>query len=450
MSTVSIHNITTGTNVRTKVGDIRELAKSIEAVGLLNPLTVRKVSPGGNGLVELVAGHRRLEALRRLEWADIPVTYIDTDDDHRLATQLIENLHREDLTALEEAAGLSELTELLGSASKAAAAVGRSKAHVSKRLALLKLPTEVTELVTEGIINLEQAATFAKLDEGPALEVAAKFSNGVHPQTAQAHLDGAIADQERAKARARFIDELNATNPIPASSTMPAGGRSLEGWDGLTVDYDEHLAEPCARWRVRFERWESEPRKEQVCADPDRHTIAGDSDLIVPPGLEEERKAQAEADRQREAAERAEATARRVGEAKRVALALTDRNAALRGLAIAVLTMADPHRLIEALELVGVDLPEEPPIGRGFGSEEHRQWWDSIERLPTGDTMSAAETYRAAAYVALRELGPCGDHAYQLDRPAEAALAELFGVDLNTITGRTRGTTTTDPEEVTE
>lgn len=123
-----------------------ELTASIEASGLLQPVVVRPK----NGKFELIAGERRWRAIQRLGWAKIPAVVKDVDDQTLLTLALIENLQRDDLTAIDEAAGYQRLGEEFKlPQSEIARLVGRNRSTVANLLRLLKLPDAVKALVQQ-------------------------------------------------------------------------------------------------------------------------------------------------------------------------------------------------------------------------------------------------------------------------------------------------------------
>jgi ParB family chromosome partitioning protein len=126
--------------------ELIELTASIEASGLLQPVVVRP----RNGKYELIAGERRWRAVQRLGWPKIPAVVRDVDDQTLLTLALIENLQRDDLTAIDEAAGYQRLTEEFQlPQAEIARLVGRDRSTVANLLRLLKLPDEVRQLVQD-------------------------------------------------------------------------------------------------------------------------------------------------------------------------------------------------------------------------------------------------------------------------------------------------------------
>jgi ParB family chromosome partitioning protein len=118
-------------NPRRRIENVAELADSIREYGLLQPIVVRGTDQG----YEVVAGHRRLEAVRSLGWDDVPAVVQAADESRAYLLSLVENLQREDLTPREESAALEVLVREHGwSTRQVAAAVKRSQGYVSKRL----------------------------------------------------------------------------------------------------------------------------------------------------------------------------------------------------------------------------------------------------------------------------------------------------------------------------
>jgi len=127
-----------------------ELTASIEASGLLQPVIVRP----RNGKFEIIAGERRWRAIQRLGWAKIPAVIKDVDDQTLLTLALIENLQRNDLSSIDEAAGYQRLGEEFKlPQAEIARLVGRNRSTVANLLRLLKLPDAVKTLVQEGKLS---------------------------------------------------------------------------------------------------------------------------------------------------------------------------------------------------------------------------------------------------------------------------------------------------------
>jgi ParB family transcriptional regulator, chromosome partitioning protein len=124
---------------------LQELADSIAAAGLLQPIVVREAA---NGQFELIAGERRWRAVQKLGWAKVPVVIKEADDRTLLTLAIIENIQRAELSPLEEAASYQRLIdEFKASQGDVARLVGRDRSTVANALRLLRLPAEVRELL---------------------------------------------------------------------------------------------------------------------------------------------------------------------------------------------------------------------------------------------------------------------------------------------------------------
>ncbi len=145
--------------------ELGELAKSIDRNGLLQPLVVRP-APKSPQRYEMVAGERRLRALRDLGWKEVPVIVREADDETLLVLALVENLQREALGPLEEAEGYRVLSEGFGlTQQEIATAVGRDRSTVANVLRLLKLPPSVRRLVEEGSLSMGHARALLALED---------------------------------------------------------------------------------------------------------------------------------------------------------------------------------------------------------------------------------------------------------------------------------------------
>lgn len=152
---------------------LSELAESISAHGLLQPLLVRPLTLGG---YEIVAGERRYRACRMAGVTEVPVIIRELDDAQTMELALIENLQREDLTPLEEADGYRVLMEEHGfTQEEVASSVGKSRPAVANALRLLKLPQSVRDLLTDGKISAGHARALLALDSEKEMTELAKL-----------------------------------------------------------------------------------------------------------------------------------------------------------------------------------------------------------------------------------------------------------------------------------
>src|SRR5690606_23124587 len=142
------------------IEQLQELEASIRESGLLQPLVVRpagRTAPTGAEW-ELVAGERRLRAVRRLGWTEVPVVVREMDDRTLLVLAIVENVQRADLSPLEEAEGYRQLIEEFGYTQKEVAeSVGRERSTIANLLRLLNLPASVQRLVNQGSLSMGHA-----------------------------------------------------------------------------------------------------------------------------------------------------------------------------------------------------------------------------------------------------------------------------------------------------
>lgn len=144
---------------------LKALGRSIREVGVLQPIVVRVL----NGGYELVAGERRLRAAKMAGLATIPAVVRTTDDTESLREALIENIHRLDLGALEQAAAFQELQEDLGVTQETLAErLGHSRSHVANTIRLLQLPGDVQRLLAEGGITAGHARALLGMEDAEA------------------------------------------------------------------------------------------------------------------------------------------------------------------------------------------------------------------------------------------------------------------------------------------
>lgn len=145
--------------------ELGELAESIRENGLLQPLVVRP-APGAEGRFELVAGERRLRAIRSLEWEDVAAVVRDVSDETLLVLALVENLQREALNPLEEAEGYRTLAESFDlTQEEIARSVGKERSTVANMLRLLGLPPSVRKLLESGELSMGHARALLGVDD---------------------------------------------------------------------------------------------------------------------------------------------------------------------------------------------------------------------------------------------------------------------------------------------
>ncbi|MFM6985546.1 MAG: ParB/RepB/Spo0J family partition protein [Hydrogenophaga sp.] len=155
-------------------GALYELAESIKAQGVMQPILVRRLAAGPNaGKYEIIAGERRFRASRLAGLNEVPVLVRDVPDEAAAAMALIENMQREDLNPLEEAQGLQRLVREFGlTHEQAAQAVGRSRSAASNLLRLLQLAEPVQTMLMAGDIDMGHARALLALEKAAQITAA--------------------------------------------------------------------------------------------------------------------------------------------------------------------------------------------------------------------------------------------------------------------------------------
>ena len=155
-----------------KEESLKEMASSIASYGVLQPLLLVKQE---NGRYLIIAGERRFRAATMAGLKKVPAIVRDFTEQQIQEISLIENLHREDLNAIEAAEGMKELMENHGlTQEEAATRIGKSRPYVTNTLRLLQLPKEVTELVRSGALSPGHARAIISIDDKDYLITLAK------------------------------------------------------------------------------------------------------------------------------------------------------------------------------------------------------------------------------------------------------------------------------------
>jgi ParB family transcriptional regulator, chromosome partitioning protein len=220
---------------------LAELASSIREVGVLQPVLVRPID-GHDEEFELVAGERRWRAARRAGMGSIPaIVQRLTSDRHSLEVALIENLHRTDLNALEEAAAYQQLIDEFDlTHEQIAERVGKNRVTVTNTLRLLQLPASVQGAIAEGRLTAGHARALLPLADPEAIEAAA----------AQVEADGLSV-----RATEQLVRRLTA--PAPPDTGAEAAGEPSAAKEPAMPDAGvvelEHLLERHLNTRVKVD-----------------------------------------------------------------------------------------------------------------------------------------------------------------------------------------------------
>lgn len=184
---------------------ISELADSIRHQGVLQPILVRPVGPNQ---YEIIAGERRWRAAQKADLMSVPVLVRQIPDENALAIALVENIQREDLNSIEEAAGLQRLIDEFHMTHESAAkAVGRSRSAVSNLLRLLALSAVVRDLLMDGKLEMGHARALLPLEGAAQVECAQQIAQRRLSVREAERLVAALLnprDAERRKARRRI------------------------------------------------------------------------------------------------------------------------------------------------------------------------------------------------------------------------------------------------------
>lgn len=179
---------------------LQELADSISQHGIIQPLTVRKLS---SGYYQIIAGERRWRAARLAGLQEVPVIVIEADDRKAAELAMIENLQREDLNPMEEAAGFQSLIESYHmTQEEAAQRVGKSRSAVTNALRLLGLTSSVRKLVEEGKLSAGHARALVPLS--PSLQESAAnaiVSGGLSVRQTEALVKRLSAEKKEAQVK---------------------------------------------------------------------------------------------------------------------------------------------------------------------------------------------------------------------------------------------------------
>ena len=179
---------------------LQELADSISQHGIIQPLTVRKLS---SGYYQIIAGERRWRAARLAGLQEVPVIVIEADDRKAAELAMIENLQREDLNPMEEAAGFQSLIESYHmTQEEAAQRVGKSRSAVTNALRLLGLTPSVRKLVEEGKLSAGHALALVPLS--PSLQESAAnaiVSGGLSVRQTEALVKRLSAEKKEAQVK---------------------------------------------------------------------------------------------------------------------------------------------------------------------------------------------------------------------------------------------------------
>lgn len=224
-------------------GALIELAASIKAQGVMQPILVRPVAHNGVDHYEIIAGERRFRAAQLAGLSEIPVLVKDVDDQAAAAMALIENIQREDLNPLEEAQGIHRLiTDFSFTHEQAAGAVGRSRSAVSNLLRLLNLAKPVQTMLMAGDIDMGHARALLAVDAANQITLANQIvAKRMSVREAEKLVTRSTAEQpnkarttrEKSRDIARLEEELSDTLATQVAIKLGARNRGQ-----LIIDFE--------------------------------------------------------------------------------------------------------------------------------------------------------------------------------------------------------------------
>lgn len=192
-----------------------ELAQSLQQVGMLQPILVR---PRPDGRYEIVAGERRFRAARLAGFDRVPAVVRHTADEHLLTEALVENIHRTDLSPLEEAAAYDQLLSDFGMTHEALAArLGRSRSAITNTLRLLGLPPAVQHRLAESTLSAGHARALLPLEDGERQEQLAQriVADGLSVRATEELVRLALLEPEAPAASRQELAGVAAARPTP-------------------------------------------------------------------------------------------------------------------------------------------------------------------------------------------------------------------------------------------
>ena len=221
---------------------LQDLADSIRANGIIQPLTVRRLS---SGYYQIIAGERRWRAAKLAGLTEVPAVIMEADDRKVMELALIENLQREDLNPIEEASGYKSLMEDYGlTQEEAARRVGKSRPAVANALRLLALPDPVRQLLEEGKLSAGHARAILAVPSGEAQMKLAK----------KVVADGLSVRQTEALAKRLAEGEKEA--PAPKADDLSIYDRAAEKDLGARLGRKVHIVRGKRKGRIELEYYD--------------------------------------------------------------------------------------------------------------------------------------------------------------------------------------------------
>jgi ParB family transcriptional regulator, chromosome partitioning protein len=229
---------------------IEELSQTIEAHGIIQPIVVRSI---GENQYELIAGERRWRAVQKLGWEKIPAIIKEMDDSQTASVALIENLQREELTAIEEAMAYAKLLDLHGLTQEGLAQkLGKGQSTIANKLRLLKLPQSIQDALLQKKITERHARALIVLKtqekmEAVLQEILEKQLNVKQTEDRVKRMIESETAEKKPQARRRSYskDMRLAINTVRQSVDMVVQS-------GLSIDTEEEEHEEFYQFTIRI------------------------------------------------------------------------------------------------------------------------------------------------------------------------------------------------------
>ena len=206
---------------------LAELAESVRQYGVIQPLTVRRLS---SGYYQIIAGERRWRAAKEAGLAEVPVTVIEADDKKVMELGLIENLQREDLNPMEEAKGYEVLMKEHGLTQEdVAQRMGKSRPAIANTLRLLALPDAVQYMLEEGTLSAGHARTLLGLSKADAQKKLAQkiVAEGLSVRQTEALVKRLSAEADETPDKPKAEDPLKIYRDAAAKELSQRWGRKV-------------------------------------------------------------------------------------------------------------------------------------------------------------------------------------------------------------------------------
>lgn len=221
---------------------IDELVASIGDKGIVQPLIVRQ-SPTDSGIYEIVAGERRYRAATRCQLTQVPVIIKEISDKDVLEIALIENIHRQDLTPMEEAEGYQRLMdEFSYTQEQLATLLGKSRSNIANQLRLMTLPEDVKSMVDDGHLSAGHARCLVGSEQ--AVEIAniiVRDDLSVRQTEAlvKSHKDGEKAPKKQKLTPAKDADIMQLESALQEKLGVKVAIKNQQGKGSITLHYKD-------------------------------------------------------------------------------------------------------------------------------------------------------------------------------------------------------------------